>query len=116
MVHRVRALVVTHRTALVNRIRGLLGEFGRVVAKGVAQLRRELPDILANAENGLPVVAREVLSGLLERLRDLDERIRDYDRQIRICAADGFRHPVHMELKWDPRPDYMDLSDIIKSI
>ena len=86
MVHRARALVVTHRTALVNQIRGLLGEFGRVVPKGVAQLRRELPDILADAENGLPVVASEVLSGLLERLRDLDERIRTYDRQIRMLA------------------------------
>jgi hypothetical protein len=78
MVHRARALVVTHRTALVNQTRRLLGEFGLIVPKGVAQLRRELPDILVDTENGLRVVASEVLSALLERLRDLDEHIRAY--------------------------------------
>jgi transposase len=43
MVHRARTLVVANRTAQVNQIRGLLGEFGLVVPKGVARLRRELP-------------------------------------------------------------------------
>ena len=32
---------VANRTAQVNQIRGLLGEFGLVVPKGVARLRRE---------------------------------------------------------------------------
>ncbi|MEO7207764.1 MAG: transposase, partial [Steroidobacteraceae bacterium] len=49
MVHRARALIVANRTAQVNQIRGLLGEFGRVVPKGVARLRRELPGILKDA-------------------------------------------------------------------
>ena len=52
MVHRARTLVVANRTAQVNQIRGLLGEFGLVVPKGVARLRRELPGILEDAENG----------------------------------------------------------------
>ena len=55
MVHRARTLVVANRTAQVNQIRGLLGEFG-LVPKGVARLRRELPGILEDAENGLPVL------------------------------------------------------------
>ncbi len=58
MVHRARTLVVTHRTALVNQIRGLLGEFGIVVPQGVARLRAQLPRILEDAENGLPSLAR----------------------------------------------------------
>jgi transposase len=33
MIHRARELVVSERTALVNQIRGLLGEFGIVVAR-----------------------------------------------------------------------------------
>ena len=53
MVHRARTLVVANRTAQVNQIRGLLGEFELVVPKGVARLRRELPGILEDAENGL---------------------------------------------------------------
>ncbi len=87
MVHRARALVVGNRTAQVNQIRGLLGEFGLVVPKGVARLRRALPGILEDAENGLPVLAREVLCGLLEQFHELDARISAYDRQIRALAA-----------------------------
>ncbi len=86
MVHRARALAVVNRTAQVNQIRGLLGEFGLVVPKGVARLRRELPGILEDAENGLPVLARGVLSGLLEQLREVDARVSGYDRQIRTLA------------------------------
>jgi hypothetical protein len=35
-----------------------------VVATGDARLRREMPQILEDAGNGLPVLAREVLAGL----------------------------------------------------
>lgn len=87
MVHRARTLAVANRTAQVNQIRGLLGEFGIVVAKGVARLRRELPGILENAENGLPALAREVLAGLLEQFHAFDRRVTAYDQQIRALAA-----------------------------
>ena len=87
MVHRARTLVVANRTAQVNQIRGLLGEFGLVVPKGVARLRRELPGILEDAENGLPDLARQVLAGLLDQFHDFDTRIAAYDRQIRVLAA-----------------------------
>ena len=43
--HRVRSLLVRQRTATINAIRGLLGEFGLVAAKGTArldELRRRL--------------------------------------------------------------------------
>jgi transposase len=87
MVHRARTLVVANRTAQVNQIRGLLGEFGLVVPKSVARLRRELPGILEDAENGLPALAREVLAGLLDQFRHFDTRVTAYDRQIRVLAA-----------------------------
>jgi transposase len=86
MVHRARTLMMTNRTAQVNQIRGLLGEFGIVVPKGVSRLRRELPDILEDAENGLPVLAREALAGLLDQFYDFDTRVTAYDRQIRALA------------------------------
>jgi len=87
MVHRARTLVVANRTAQVNQIRGLLGEFGLVVAKGAARLRRALPGILEDAENGLPALAREVLAGLLEQFHEFDAQVSAYDRQIRALAA-----------------------------
>jgi transposase len=86
MVHRARSLVVANRTALVNQIRGLLGEFGLVVPKGITRLRAQLPQLLEDAENGLPALAREVIAGLLEQLRELDQRIQRYDLKIRELA------------------------------
>src|SRR5450631_3529921 len=86
MVHRARSLVMANRTAQVNQIRGLLGEFGLVVPKGVAHLRRQLPQILEDAENGLPALAREVLAALLEQFRELDQRIGQYDCKFRELA------------------------------
>jgi hypothetical protein len=46
MMHRARTLVVSNRTAQVNQIRGLLGEFGLIVPVGIKRLRTQLPQIL----------------------------------------------------------------------
>lgn len=86
MVHRARTLVVANRTATVNQIRGLIGEFGLVVPQGVASLRRQLPSILEDAENGLPALGRETLDALLEQLRELDRHVQQYDLKIRELA------------------------------
>lgn len=86
MVHRARSLLVANRTGLGNQIRGLLGEFGVVVPKGVASLRVQLPQILEDAENALPALSREVLADLLEQLRELSARIQQYDQRIQALA------------------------------
>lgn len=87
-VHRARSLLVEERTALVNQIRGLLGEFGIIEAQGVDKLRRALPDLLEEGENGLPGLARETFAELMERLRSLDSRVVHYDRRIEGIAKE----------------------------
>lgn len=87
-VHRARSLLVEERTALVNQIRGLLGEFGIIEAQGVDKLRRALPDLLEEGENGLPGLARETFAELMERLRSLDSRVAHYDRRIEGIAKE----------------------------
>src|SRR5215469_12106829 len=79
MVHRARSLAMANRTALANQIRGLLGEFGIVIPWGITRLRSQLPQVLEDAENDLPMLAREVLADLREQFRALDQRIRQYD-------------------------------------
>lgn len=86
MMHRARTLVVSNRTAQVNQIRGLLGEFGLVVPVGIKRLRTQLPQILEDAENGLPALARQTFANLLEQLHYLDEQIEHYDRQLQQLA------------------------------
>jgi transposase len=99
MVHRARSLVMANRTALSNQIRGVLGEFGLVFAKGVSRLRAQLPQILEDAENNLPALAREVLAGLLEQFHELDQRIQQYDGKIRELAqqSDPARRLMRLE-------------------
>jgi transposase len=80
--HRIRQSVVKPRTALANQIRGLLGEYGIIVAKGISQVRTRIPEILEDAENGLTDRFRGWLAELLEALRALDERIKQYDQEI----------------------------------
>ena len=52
--HRARQGFVKGRTAQANQIRGLLGEFGIVIAKGIGHIGERLPAILEDGENALP--------------------------------------------------------------
>lgn len=89
MIHRARELAVGERTALVNQIRGLLGEFGLVVAPGRERFEKELPALLADPDNGLPALARETFTGLAARLRALNERITGYDQRLQQLARES---------------------------
>ncbi len=80
--HRNRQSVIKQRTALANQIRGLLGEYGIVVPKGISQVRTRIPEILEDGENGLTDRFRSWLAELLEAFRTLDERIKMYDKEI----------------------------------
>ena len=80
--HRARDMAMGHRTAQINQIRGLLHEYGIVVGRGAANLRKALPGILEDADNGLSPMFRELLHGLYRELQHLDERIAEYDARI----------------------------------
>jgi len=82
MLHRVRSGLVKERTALANRIRGLLAEYGIIVAIGIAKLRQQLPDILEDAENGLTVAARIIFSDLQGQLIEMDKQVGAYSDKI----------------------------------
>lgn len=79
---RARYGYVCERTALVNRIRGLLAEFGVTLPKSVDRLRQLGPA----AAEALPPLAHEVIAELHAHLRVLDERIGHYDRQQRMLV------------------------------
>jgi transposase len=80
--HRARQSFVTARTAQSNQIRGLLAEFGLVAPKGLATLRQRLPDILEDAENGLPGAFRELLHTLMNHLTELNRQAEDITQRI----------------------------------
>ena len=80
--HRQRERIKKERTALVNQVRGLLAEYGVVINKGVAAVRKRLPEILEDAENGLTTLSREIFAELLEELRTLDQRFEQCGQRI----------------------------------
>jgi transposase len=90
-VHRLRQQLVKTRTSLVNQAHGLLAEYGIVIARGLAPLRRAIPVILEDLENGLSGVMRELLAEIGERLRFIDERLRKYDLTILRLFRDDER-------------------------
>lgn len=80
--HRVRQGFVEERTATINRIRGLMAEFGAVLSNRAVEVRR---GAAACAEQ-LPVLARQAVTDLLSHLGALDERIAAYDRELESLA------------------------------
>jgi transposase len=91
-VHRIRSRLIRARTALVNEIRGLLGEFGRVEARrGIAATRRLLQLSLEEADNGLPGEMRELLTQLNDELQGHDERLSRLDHMLQRQAREDER-------------------------
>lgn len=83
---RFRELAVGQRTSQANQIRGLLAEFGLIVPKGLAALRRSLPEILEDAENGLTSEFRTYLNRAYLHLLELDEEVAFYQHHLKIAA------------------------------
>ena len=80
--HCQRERIKKERNALVNQIRGLLAEYGLVINKGVAAVRKGLPEVLEDADNGLTVLSRELFAELLEELRTIDQQFEQCGRRI----------------------------------
>jgi transposase len=82
--HRARQGFVKARTAQANQMRGLLAEFGIVIAKGIGHIAKQLPEILEDGENALPGMMRELLQRLGANLQDLDRQVGELERQIKL--------------------------------
>lgn len=81
--HRARQGFVKARTAQANQIRGMLGEFGLVVPKGIANLVPRVPELIEDASNELPGSFRLLVQRLLDHLKELDKQVDELERQIR---------------------------------
>jgi len=75
-------MLVRDRTAISNHIRGLLLEFGITIPKGFYHLHQAVPDILEDAENGVPDMFRPTLSLMHERLIQIKRDIDQLSQQI----------------------------------
>jgi transposase len=88
-VHRLREGIKEDRTACISRIRGLLGEFGLVFAKGASELQGVLSDVLEDAGNELGTLARLTLQRAQAQWRELDAHLAWCDERIAAHAKDN---------------------------
>jgi len=84
--HRIRADLMTQRTAKANQIRGLVAEYGLVAPQQLRALRAAIPGWLEDAENGLTDHFRSLLHGVWVDLLALDDRVLELDREIERLA------------------------------
>ncbi|MEM5314390.1 hypothetical protein [Paraburkholderia sp. JHI869] len=82
VLHRMRTGFVEERTALVNRLRGLLVEFGVFLPQGIDALCKHLVDRIEDGDNGLTGPARQALMHGWVQCQALDEQIAWLERQI----------------------------------
>ena len=82
--HTVRQGWKSERTALINRSRGLLSEFGIWLGRGTSQLLRALPSLIEGEQ--LPPRVRLVLRQIREQLALLEAQLRATDSEIRAHA------------------------------
>ncbi len=85
-VHRLREGIKEDRTACINRIRGLLAEFGLVFPKGASELQGVLSDVLEDAGNELGTLARLTLQRAQAQWHELDEHLAWCDERIAAHA------------------------------
>jgi transposase len=81
-VHRLREGFKEDRTACINRIRGLLLEFGVAIPKGVRPLELLLDDVLEDACNEMNFLARIALQRAQAQWRELDAHLAWCDERI----------------------------------
>lgn len=107
-VHRCRKQVVQERTTLCNQLRGLLSEYGVVIPRGIASVRRHMVGILESA--ALTPLLKTVLHRQYQRLLALDGEVAWYDQLLkqqvnadpvcqRLCALPGFGPVVSTAFK-----------------
>ncbi len=81
-VHRLREGLKADRTACINRIRGLLAEFGLVFAQGPDALSSALADALEDGANEMNTLARRVVEHARAQWLELDAHIAWCDERI----------------------------------
>ncbi|CAG4927326.1 IS110 family RNA-guided transposase [Paraburkholderia gardini] len=80
--HRMRQQLVKFRTMQINSLRGLLTEYGEVMARSRAALDKAIPGVLARLSERLPAVLIDTLREQWNGLQNLDGQITEIERRL----------------------------------
>lgn len=91
VLHRCRERIKGNRTQVSNQVRGILAEFGIVMAKSNATFARRIPEILEDGENKLTDRTRAVIAECYQEWQELGERLERLTGQIEALASEDER-------------------------
>jgi transposase len=74
--HKVREMLVSQRTQLINALRGHLAEIGLIAARGLNNARELADLIMAEGDETIPACVRAALASLVRRLMSLMRKSR----------------------------------------
>ena len=97
--HRLREGIKKDRTECINRIRGLLGEFGVIVPQGSRELQLQLSELLEDASNELGTLARLTIQRAQQQWRELDEHLAWCDERVagHGCSNDDVKRAATLQ-------------------
>lgn len=84
--HRVREFHKAQRTAAINLVRGLLREFGIVIALGSTRVRPAVLAALEDGDNELPMSLRETLHAMLETIAASEREMAQIEERLQAFA------------------------------
>jgi len=111
--HRIRQRLVKTRTALVNEVRGLLHEYGLVIAQGLGSFKTQLPRILENKDEDLSPMVLELFKNLWQECNDLNKKIAELDKKVALICSEN---PVCRRLKGIPGIGVMTATALVAAI
>lgn len=84
---RMREGCIEIRTKIVNQVRGLLAEYGIVIAKGIHYIKKALPiHFDLNRDNGLTLSFKQLLEMQYNFLVSIEQQIAEYDLKIKVIS------------------------------
>ncbi len=89
VMHRCRHAAVTRHTRLANQLSRLLTEFGIIVPRGFAPLKRRWPELRLRYADRVPLLAWEILDRLFNQVQKQHQLILHYERQITALSRDN---------------------------
>jgi transposase len=101
--HRMRQQLVKFRTMQINSLRGLLSEYGEVMAGGRAALEKGMAGVLERLSGRLPAILIDSLRGQWRGLDTIDRQIGQIERRLREWMKDDHSATAIAAI---PGPDY----------
>lgn len=85
--HRIRQQWIATRTARINALHGLLGEYGITFAPSTRRIATLAGQVLADVDAPVPGRLRRALAQLVEEIRDLTQRVEVLERELKDLAS-----------------------------